>query len=331
MTQTAIDEAHAAQILAGSAGRDLGHGFEADVVTAINILGREPFAPTEDQRHIVTGFPGVEALAFVCRDLGLRRIDRAAAWWVGGLATSGSGDRTVGSRRVRVDKSKSDVVIEVAYGNRTELRGVSIKKCGAPRPTNAQMYLATASSFCALLRGRGIAVSQGAEDALRGFCGDPGFRPSDAGGRADRLVDTRRWFWEEMPAAAFDEWGRILGDNQPLVTDTLLRAAYPGDPIPPDYLMHQRYGVVPGMEGRTPLAIFRIEQLVRYSCGAKGVEMRPYRIHKGSFKDDPNEHMGPRFGFIQMQRFGNRQHPTELQFNLEADYFSDRKIPYGPR
>jgi hypothetical protein len=101
--------------------------------------------------------------------------------------------------------------------------------------------------------------------------------------------------------------------------------------VPPDYLLHQRYGVEPGMAGRTPLAIFRMEQLVRYSCGYAGVEMRPYRIHKGTYKDDPEEHMGPRFGFIQMQRLGNHQHPTELQFNLEADYFSDRKIPYGPR
>tara|TARA_R100000808_G_scaffold23266_1_gene51440 strand:- start:49 stop:249 length:201 start_codon:yes stop_codon:yes gene_type:complete len=32
-------------------------------------------------------------------------------------------------------------------------------------------------------------------------------------------------------------------------------------------------------------------------------------------------HEAPRFGIIQMQRGGQKQHPTQLQFNLEAGYF----------
>ncbi len=35
-------------------------------------------------------------------------------------------------------------------------------------------------------------------------------------------------------------------------------------------------------------------------------------------------HQAPRFGVIQMQRGGQKQHPEQLQFNLEASYF--RKI-----
>ena len=33
------------------------------------------------------------------------------------------------------------------------------------------------------------------------------------------------------------------------------------------------------------------------------------------------KHLAPRFGIVQMQRGGQKQHPDQLQFNLEAGYF----------
>lgn len=33
------------------------------------------------------------------------------------------------------------------------------------------------------------------------------------------------------------------------------------------------------------------------------------------------KHKAPKFGVVQMQRGGQKQHPTQLQFNLKAGYF----------
>jgi hypothetical protein len=52
----------------------------------------------------------------------------------------------------------------------------------------------------------------------------------------------------------------------------------------------------------------------------------PYTIRKGTYKNDPATHYAPRFGFIQFQRGGQKQHPTQLQFNLKAGYFNHLKV-----
>jgi hypothetical protein len=69
------------------------------------------------------------------------------------------------------------------------------------------------------------------------------------------------------------------------------------------------------------VAVFTIDELIRYSRSYAGFINKPYFIRKGRFKNDPHQHLAPRFGFIQMQRGGQKQHPTQLQFNLQAGYF----------
>ena len=47
-----------------------------------------------------------------------------------------------------------------------------------------------------------------------------------------------------------------------------------------------------------------------------------YSVRKGQYRDPEGaEHEAPRFGIVQMQRGGQKQHPTQLQFNLKAGYF----------
>ena len=71
----------------------------------------------------------------------------------------------------------------------------------------------------------------------------------------------------------------------------------------------------------TEIAVYSVEELIALSKKFAGFELKPYHIRKGSFKNDPNEHLAPRFGVVQMQRGGQKQHPTQLQFNLQAGYF----------
>lgn len=64
--------------------------------------------------------------------------------------------------------------------------------------------------------------------------------------------------------------------------------------------------------------VILIELSRRYSLFAYSI----YRVKKGRFKEPEGvSHQAPRFGVIQMQRGGQKQHPTQLQFNLKAGYF----------
>lgn len=313
-----IDERHAAQILAGTDGRLFGHRFEERLAAEINLLGQQPFQPTDVQTHLVEGIPAVELLAYVCRDLGFRAIDRAEAWWVGGLATAGKGDRSVPNTDLLFKRSKSDVVVRVTTRRTVATIGVGIKTCNNKTPTNAQLFFTTASAFCDLLRRQGLSIPGEAESAMKMFCGDPGYRPVDAG-CGGRLADVNRWFWEELPAAARKFWEELLSHQQDEVTRSLLQFAYADDPLPPSYLLHQRSKAP--TESRTPMALFSVDEFVALSRAAGGFSTRPYMVRKGTFKNDPATHLAPRFGFVQFQRGGQRQHPTQLQFNLQAGYF----------
>ena len=45
-------------------------------------------------------------------------------------------------------------------------------------------------------------------------------------------------------------------------------------------------------------------------------------MKKGRYKEPEGIlHQAPKFGVIQMQRGGQKQHPTQLQFNLKSGYF----------
>lgn len=226
-------------------------------------------------------------------------------------------------------KSKSDIVVRINYGGATDLVGVGIKTCNNPKPTNAQLYFGTAVSFCALLRRGGLLVPAEAETAMRMFCGDAGYRSvDDLGASAARESDPSRWFWEELPGPGRDYWETTLTRGQEYATRALLQLAYPHDPIAPTYLLHQRFQAP--SESQTPMALFSIDEFVELNISAGGFNTRPYQIRKGTFKHDPAIHLAPRFGYVQFQRGGQKQHPTQLQFNLQAGYFNKIGLSESP-
>ncbi len=188
-------------------------------------------------------------------------------------------------------------------------------------PTNAQLFFSTARGFAALLEGNGIRVSPGAVVALRQFCGDNGFRPlDDPPSYVGRTVDPRRFFWEEIPEAGRAEWRRIFSDHQDDISRLLLQKAYVDDPFVPEYLLHKTKRAPTWAS--TEVAIFSIDELIGLSRAYQRYATKPYSVKKGSYKDPPGVmHLAPRFGVIQMQRGGQKQHPEQLQFNLEAGYF----------
>ena len=321
------NERHAAQIEAGTHGRRRGHSFESVVAESVCRV-RMPFA-----RHLLAGRclfkgdPGPALLDFVLNDLDLARVDTVRAISVGALATAEEGIRELLLNGVPIRRCKSDVILILETGKRTITKGVSVKQCSNKQPTNAQLYFSTAVAFCQLLRRNEIQVSDAALQAMRMFCGDAGFRPLDnSTAMRDRRCDPNRWFWEELPFAARTELEGVFTDKQDAITRLLLQKAYLDDPFAPEYLVHQTRQVA-GSE--TECAIFSIDGFIRLSREYAGFRTRPYRIKKGSHKDPPDvEHLAPRFGVIQFQRGGQKQHPTQLQFNLKAGYFY--QPPFSP-
>ena len=93
-------------------------------------------------------------------------------------------------------------------------------------------------------------------------------------------------------------------------------------PISPEFVLHQCqcYAAFEQAE----VAIFSIDEFVRLSRQYGAFGTRDYVVRKGTHRG-PGVHQAPRFGFVQFQRAGNKQHPTQLQFNLEAGYFN--KLP----
>jgi hypothetical protein len=199
--------------------------------------------------------------------------------------------------------------------------GVSTKQCNNPTPTNAQLYFTTARGFARLLSDNGIPVSDAAIAALRQFCGDTGFRPQDCPATAaGRVVDPRRFFWEEIEPNGRAEWERLLAARKDEVTKLLLQKAYLGDPFAPEFLIHKTRKAEAW--DSTEVAIYSMDELIQLSRAYQGFVLRPYSVRKGSYRDPEGVgHLAPRFGVVQMQRGGQAQHPEQLQFNLEAGYF----------
>jgi hypothetical protein len=212
-------------------------------------------------------------------------------------------------------------VIEIEHDGRKELIGVGVKTCFNPKPTNAQLYFGTARSFCRLLRANSLEISDEMEVELRKFCGDSGYRPSDTSRLiSKRVSDPARWYWEELAAGPRRDWEELLAVSNGPVTRALLQKAYDDDPMEPSFLLHMRHGV---SSGNVPLALYSIDEFVNYNSLARGFDAKEYVIRKGSFKHDPAVHLAPRFGIVQFQRGGQKQHPTQLQFNLKVGYFYD--------
>jgi len=319
----ARDSRHKEQIKAGTTGRLKGHGFEKHLTKWLKSFSCPDDLSQGQRSHIVNGHPAIELVRYVCQTEKISAIREVNAWWLGGLATAREGDLIKSESQEPVRKSKSDILLEIVSGDGKVIkRGISVKTCDNKTPTNDQLFLTTAVGFRDLLRSHGIQVSPRAKIALRMFCGDERFRPLDlcsANELKERRADPDRYFWEELPEDGREDWEKILAENQNVITAILLQKAYSGDPYEPEYLLHQmvRYSDI----NQCPLAIFRIDELIEFSSRYAGFCKKEYTIHKGRYKDDPNVHEAPRFGFVQFQRFGNIQNATELQFNLKAGYF----------
>lgn len=321
MPLTPLSPQHRQQIEAGIEGRQRGHAFERELAAALGELVPTESLYNPSVHNLTTGHPAVELARYIVQKKRFTEVSRFEAWWVGGLATSGLGDHLLDSDGKRITRCKSDIVVRITHSCGQSTVGASVKTCNKTSPTNDQLFCSTAYAICELLRKNGISVSEEAETALRMFCGDPGFRPRD--GRLDmrnRRSDPDRWFWEELPEEGRRRWESVFTDYQGEITKLLLQKGYLDDPFPPEFLLHQRTSFED--ISRCPLALFTIDELVQQSQNYSKFGTRSYYIRKGRFKGDPNPHSAPRFGFIQMQRLGNKQNATQLQFNLRAGYFN---------
>lgn len=321
MALTPINEIHALQIQAGALGRKSGHLFEDNITSEINTLKYPYQTSLIEQPHLCSGDPALLLLDYIGNREGIRNIQSAVAISTGALATSEAGKQWLSINGANVSRCKSDLVITlVSEDNRTITVGVSTKQCNNKTPTNAQLYFTTAIGFSNLLRSNNIPVSDEAVYALRQFCGDPGFRPLDKINDSDRLIDPRRYFWEEIDLQGRLEWEEILTYKQDQVSRLLFQKAYLNDPFTPDYILHKTKAS--NSWNQTEVAIYSIDEIINLSRAYGGFRKRSYSVRKGSYKDPQGvEHDAPRFGIIQMQRGGQAQHPQQLQFNLEAGYF----------
>jgi hypothetical protein len=322
MALTPINEAHQKQIEAGTKGRNKGHKFESILSSEINNLTDKVFYPSINNTHLFKGNPAKQLMQYISNALGVEIIDIKASW-LGGLATSGLGDAIADERGTPITKSKSDILLKITCKDTSSKTiGISIKTCNKKTPTNDQMFFTTARAFCALLRTNGIDVSDEAENGLSMFCGDTGFRPLDKMSEnqlKQRISDPNRYYWEETSKESQNEWEHIFLKHQDEISLLLFQKAYKEDPYAPDFLLHQtvKYDDFNSCE----TAIFTMDEIVALSHKHSGFILSEYTIRKGTYKNDNSPHLAPRFGFIQFQRGGQKQHPTQLQFNLKAGYF----------
>lgn len=317
-----INEAHALQIQAGTLGRKAGHEFEDSITAAINSISYPYDVPSLEGHHLYKGNPAVSLLNYVAWNKGFKKIGKALAISTGALATSEEGKKWLSINGASVSRCKSDLMITIFDDTgKSQTIGVSTKQCNNRTPTNAQLYFTTAKGFVTLLRNNGLAVSDEALLSLRQFCGDSGYRPLDNPQlAATRLVDPRRFFWEETNDDGKQEWETLFSTQQDSISRLLFQKAYIEDPFVPDFLIHKTRKANSYLE--TEVAIYSVDELIELSRRYQGFVKRPYSVRKGSYKDPAGiTHEAPRFGVIQMQRGGQQQHPEQLQFNLEAGYF----------
>ena len=322
MALVPIDENHAQQIQAGQKGRRAGHRFEDELARGVNAISW-PFRIVQSTGHVAIGHPSELLLSYIAQSHRLPVVQRATAVSTGALATSDAGARWLEVNGVSLNRTKSDIVLTIyPNGGTPHICGVSVKHCDHRNPTNAQLFFTTARAFCTMIVNAGFSVvPESAILALRQFCGDPDFRPmDDPAALLNRRVDPRRYFWEEIDSDGRLYWQSLLSDYQDGITRLLLQEAYPDDPFVPQFLLHKTRKAESWLA--TEVAIYAMDELIRLSRNYASFNIRPYRVNKGRFPDPPGvEHEAPRFGVVQMQRGGQRQHPHQLQFNLQAGYF----------
>ena len=314
-------EAHGFQIEAGIVGRKKGHAFEKLLADAINILDLKTI-PNNSLQHVETGNPAALLLGYIEQKRRLK-IEKVKARWLGGLATARDGDVLLDDNGKIIKGFKSDILLDVTTPDNLIQIGVSVKTCNNKTPTNAQMFFTTARAFCQLLLHNGIHCSESAIEAMSMFCGDAGHTPLERMTPNElrcRKSDPRRYYWEELPQKAQDEWKDIFMNYQDEISLLLFQKAYRDDPFSPEFLLHQttKYESF----DNCTVALFTMAEIIALSRRHSRFVLSPYVIRKGTYKNDPATHSAPRFGFIQFQRGGQKQHPTQLQFNLKAGYFN---------
>ena len=315
MAQIAENETHQKQIEAGVSGRIKAHKFEKILSDEINTkFSIIDITPTKIEKHTFEGNPAELLLKYIS-SFYQEEIKEVESFWLGALATANIGDKIFDENNNLLKESKSDILLKI---NNSDNIGVSVKSCNKKNPTNEQVFFTTAKAFCKLLRENNIPVSESAESALRMFCGDSGYRPLDMIDCSKRTSDSERWFWEELPEKDLNEWEFIFNKYEFEITKILLQKAYKNDPFPPKFVLH-KYKKHDNIN-ECSVAIFGLEELCNISCKYAKFFTTDYVIRKGRFKNDPAVHKAPKFGFIQMQRGGQRQHPTQLQFNIKSGY-----------
>jgi hypothetical protein len=322
MALTPIDISHAVQIQAGVLGRKTGHAFEEDIAKAINNLTMPLNANKSINGNIFTGNPAISLINFITYKLKINVINSISALSTGTLATAEEGKKWLIVNGSKISKCKSDLIINI-HDSKDQIHtiGVSTKQCSNKKPTNAQLFFTTANGFINLLKSNGINVTDNALIALKEFCGENGCQPlNNKSLLSNRKTDPRRYFWEEINEDGKIELELLFKKFQKEISLLLFQKAYIDDLFIPDFLIHKTKKSESWQT--TEVAIYKINELVDLSYQYKKFELKEYSIRKGSYKDPEGvSHFAPRFGIIQMQRGGQKQHPEQLQFNLEAGYF----------
>lgn len=314
------DTNHALQIQAGTTGRKRGHEFEYELSSLINSI-TQPIIRNNILDNVIKGKPHLALIQKALHFLNWSSCTNVEAIALGSLATAEDGKKWLEVQGVKVKACKSDILLTLYNYELTESVGVSVKQCNNKTPTNAQLYFTTATAFCRLLQRNNISVSEEAVNSLRQFCGDEGYRPSDNPEyMIARSTDPRRYFWEEIEESGRLELEHLFSTKQDQITKLLLQKAYLNDPFSPELLIHKTKKIE---DGDQEFAIYGIDELIALSRNhSGGFEKKEYSVRKGQYKDPEHiKHEAPRFGIVQMQRGGQKQHPTQLQFNLQAGYF----------
>lgn len=308
------------QIGAGTSGRKRGHSYESELASKLNSLPM-PFKKTHTiSRYVEKGQSELILLNKILNYLNWESCSHISAYSTGSLATAEEGLKRIEIDGLSIKGCKSDIIIKLSTvdGN-SKIIGISIKQCNNKIPTNAQVYFSTASAFYNSIINCGYALSDKALIAMKQFCGDVGYRPCDNEDITHRTYTPERYFWEEVNAVGRAEWENLFTQHQDDITRLLLQKGYKDDPFPLEIILHKTKKAPLNNE---EIAIFTMNEFVNLSHMYGPFGCAKYRVKKGRYKEPYGvEHLAPRFGVIQMQRGGQKQHPTQLQFNLKAGYF----------
>ena len=322
MAQITNDPTLLHQIDAGAKGRKRGHSYENELASKINSTPMPYRKSCCMDKVIYNGSPERILIDKILDYLDWDFCDKIEAYATGKLATSENGDKEIHIEGQSITSAKSDVILVLYQSQIKKVVGVSVKQCNNKTPTNPQVFFSTATAFYNLIVNNGMKLSDKALTAMRQFCGDAGFRPLDDFDCSDRIPTPERYFWEEIDAEGRAEWEKLFRDHQDEVTRLLLQKAYLNDPFPPEIILHKTKMAV--SFDNQEIAVFTMDEFIKLSKKFSPFTYSYYRVKKGSHKEPKGIlHQAPRFGVIQMQRGGQKQHPTQLQFNLKAGYFYD--------